>query len=121
MNIVPATQELVDEFYGTKLPVSVRGFFILNDEGKPIGTGGFIRRSANVMVLYSEGREEVYTHHKKAVVKLARMLLDIADRNGWTLIADADDTKETADGFLAKLGFEQGANGVYVRWPFLGR
>ena len=121
MNIVPATAELVREFYGVNLPVSVRGYFILDENGEPIGTGGFIRRSANVMVLYSEGKEELYIKHKKAVVKLARMLLDIADRNGWTLIAEADDTKPTAENFLTKLGFEQNAKGEYVRWPFPGR
>ena len=116
MKIVPATEALAREYYGGKIPVTMRAYFLLDDDGKPIGAAGFIRKAKNYMVVFSEGKEEAY-RDKKMVMRFARMMMDVADSNGWTLLADADDTKDTAPRFLTHLGFELNAFGEYIRWP----
>ena len=116
MNIVPATAELAKEFYGRDLPVSVRGYFLLDDEGAPLGLCGFIRRARNTMIIFIDAHDNAFDN-KRMILKFARMVMDIADMNGWTLIAIADETKLTADGFIRHFGFELDDNGEYVRWP----
>ena len=116
MKIVPATEALSREYYGSNLPVTMRGYFLLDDDGKPIGAAGFIRKAKNYMVLFSEGKDEAF-RDKKMVIRFGRMLMDIADTNGWTLLADADDTKDTAPRFLEHWGFELNEDGEYIRWP----
>jgi len=115
MIVKPATEALIREYYGGTLPLTMRGFVVINDNGEVVGVAGFLRKSKDVMVAFSEGKEEAYTD-KRTVVRLARMMMDVADRNGWTLIAEPDDTIPTSAHFLRRLGFEPDEEGLYTRW-----
>ena len=115
MRFVPATEALVREYYGNTLPLTFRGFVVLNDGGEPVGVAGFLRKSKSVMVIFSEGEAEAYSD-KKLSMRLARLMMKIADDNGWTLIADADETIPTAEHFLHRLGFKPNEDGGYTRW-----
>ena len=118
MKIVPATAALAEEYYGKPMPVSMRAYFLLDDDSKPIGLSGFLRVTKQVKVIFSEGKEEAY-RDKKLVMKFAKMMMDIADENGWTLIAQVDENIPTAPRFLKHLGFILDETGEYVRWPDL--
>ena len=115
MKIVPATSELSAAFYGKLLPRSSRGYFLLNESGEPIATAGFVRRFRDEMILYTEGKPEIF-QHKKEIIKFARFILDIADSKGWTLYSQADESLMTAHGFATHFGFERLENGEYIRW-----
>lgn len=114
MKIVPATQQLLSEYYGVRLPVTTRAFVLL-DGDKPVGVAGFLRVSSTVKVIFSEARPEVFEHHKVSVMKLAKMLMQIADANGWTLVADPDKDIQSAGKFLEHLGFMPNDDGEYIR------
>lgn len=116
MNIVPATQEMAVKFLPPKLPLSLRGYCLINDEGEPLALVGFIRRNRKTMILFIDAKDEAFDD-KRMVVKMCRMMLDIADRNDWTLIAIPDDTKPTSRGFIEHYGFELNEQGEYIRWP----
>lgn len=116
MNIVPATQELSDTFYGARLLVSIRGYFLLDEEGGPLGVCGFTRRAKDTMIIFIDAKDGAFAD-KRIILKFAKMMMEIADKNGWTLIALADETKPTADKFIRHFGFQQNEEGEYVRWP----
>lgn len=116
MRFVPATLDRIYQYYGTTLPVTIRGYVVLNDDDEVVGVTGVIRKHRNTMVIFSEGKPEAYTD-KRMVARLARKMMSIADVNGWTLIADPDKTIETSQHFLGRLGFEPDDEGVYTRWP----
>lgn len=116
-NVVPATKELLREFYGEErlrtLP-TMRAYCFMED-GKPAAVTGFIRLRHNVMALFSDADPELRKRYPLSALKLARMMLKIADDNGWTLISDADPRIPEAAGFLEHLGFEPGENGEYIK------
>lgn len=117
MKMVPATAELFYEYYGD-LPIkvpSMRAYFMVIDD-KPVGVAGFIRIPGNRMFVFTEAKEGVLETYKLSVVKFGRAMLKIADKNGWTLVADRDRNLRTSGEFLAYLGFEL-IDGEYVRWP----
>lgn len=118
MKIVGATPALVDKFYnGTKMPFTSRSYFLLNDDGEPIATAGFVRRAKKEMILYTEGKDEVF-RHKKEIIRFGRFILNIADEHDWKLVSSADESILTAHGFAIHFGFEPQDGGEYVRWPF---
>lgn len=115
MRFVPATLDRIHQYYGEGLPVTIRGYVVLNDDDEVVGVTGFIRKKKDVMVIFSEGKPEAYAD-KRMVMRLTRKMMGIADVNGWTLIADPDKTIETSQHFLGRLGFEPDEEGVYTRW-----
>lgn len=115
MRFEPATAARVQEYHTGEIPVSFRGFVVLNDLDEVVGMAGFVRKSVGVRCVFSEGKEEAYTD-KRMMVRLARTMMKIADDNGWTLLAEADPTIPTAPHFLGLLGFEPDDEGVYTRW-----
>ena len=116
MIVKPATEALIKEYYGGTLPLTMRGYVVLNDDDEVVGVAGFLRKSKDVMVVFSEGDAEAYSD-KKLVMRLSRHMMRLADEKGWTLIADPDDTIPTAAHFLRRLGFEPDEEGLYTRWP----
>ena len=114
MKFVPATSELIREFYGEeKFPTMLA--YVMLDGDKPVAVGGFIWSSHDKKIMFSDAKEYVLEHHKIAVMKLAKTLLKVADANGWELIATADPDISTAEKFLSHLGFVPGENGEYIR------
>jgi len=118
VKLVPATKELLREYYGdTPLP-TIRAFMVVDEAEKPVGIGGFVRMRDGRMMIFTEGREGVAEGNKKLVIKLGRLLIDIADKNRWTLVA-IESELETAERFIKHFGFELNSDGEYVRWPVL--
>lgn len=95
--------------------MSTRAYFLLDDNDNPLGTAGFIRKSKDVYFLYTEGHEGAFDN-KRMVVKFGRMMLDIAKKNGWTLVASADEDLKTSLSFATHFGFEVDGKGGYVKW-----
>lgn len=120
MKIVPATQELLTEYYGAPPPVTMRAFVLVEDD-KPVAVAGFLYRATRERVIFSEARPEVFKHRKLWVMRLAKMLMKIADDNEWTLVADPDKDIQSASKFLEHLGFELQERGEYVRWHSHGQ
>ena len=116
MKIVPATDRLVRRYYGTRIPVGMRGYCLVDDSGEPVGVVGFLRKSKDVMVIFSEGKPEVY-EDRKSIIRVARMMMETADNHGWKLIADRDEDIPSADRFLRHIGFIVDEEGEYIRWP----
>jgi len=120
VNIVPATTELLTEYYGAPPPITMRAY-VLMDEERPVGVAGFLFRSSKVRVIFSEAKPEVFEHHKLWVMKIGRLLLKVADENNWTLVADPDKDIQSSGKFLEHLGFELDDRGEYVRWHSHGQ
>jgi len=114
--VKPATEKLVREYYGGALPLTLRGYVMINDDDEVVGVVGFLRKSKDVMFMFSEGKPEAYAA-RRTVAKLARRMMRIADDNGWTLIAEPAEDIPTAAHFLSRLGFEPDEEGLYKRWP----
>ncbi len=114
MRIVPATAELLREYYGETPRLTLRAYVILDGE-KPVAVGGFIRIAHNYMAVFSESKEDEREKHKVTAVKFAKMLMHIADENRWKLFADPDCDIGTAKRFLERLGFRLNDAGEYVR------
>ena len=87
------------------------------DGDKPVGVAGFVRMSRTKMFVFTEAKGDVLANHKITVMKFAKMMLKIADENGWTLVATPDSDIPRAEYFLEHLGFEVDENGEYIRWP----
>lgn len=117
MKIIPATKELFGEYYGS-LPFevpSMRAYFLQIDD-KLMGVCGFIRLHGKEMMVFTEGKENVYEDHKLSIMKFAKAMLKIADEHKWTLVANRDESLPTSGLFLAYLGFKPDEFGEYVRW-----
>ena len=112
--IVPATQELLREYYGDKPLPTVQAYVYL-ENGKPVGVAGFIRIGHNKRIIFSEAKPGVIERYNVTIMKFTRFLLQIADENGWTLVADPDESIPNAKNFLAHFGFKPGEDGEYIR------
>jgi len=116
MKIVPATLELLREYYGDLAIPTMRAYVLL-DEDIPVAVAGFIRAKNGKMLVISEARDWVYTDHKLTVMKFAKMMVRIADEKGWILMADPSPDLPTSKKFILHFGFEINENGEYIRWP----
>lgn len=109
IRFVPATQELIERFYGHPQEHTVRAYAVMvDDDPVPKAIGGFIRYRPGMKLLFCDSNEAERKSHKLTTLKFARMLLKVADSNGWTLAAlpeDADIIPEAVD-TLEHLGFE---------------
>ena len=98
-----ASAEDVEEFYGGPPLFSCRAV-IARLDGKPVGLGG-VYRCGKTMVVFTEIREEMRPH-KKAIIRAARMVLNIINRYT-TVVAYADPDQQTADTFGSHFNFEK--------------
>lgn len=118
MRIVPATNKLFNEYYGDLVVMpSLRAYFMEID-GKLLAICGFIRKSKDVMVVFTEAKDGVLEEYKLSVMKFSKVMMQIADNHDWILIADRDKNLPTSGQFLAHFGFEL-IDGEYIRWPVL--
>lgn len=115
MKFVPATSELISQFYGSKMTPTMRAYVVLDDDEVPISVGGFIRMSNGRMALFNDSKEGELAKHKVTAMKFAKWLIGIADAHHWRLIADPDVNIPGAKRFLTRLGFKENDNGVFER------
>lgn len=119
IELVPATQKHVEEFYGKKPIRSVRAIVGILD-GKVVGLAGvFLDR--NQVIAFSEMKEEA-RGYKKAILKAGFMVYDIMTRYP-VVFAVANPNEKGAHRLLTRFGFEfvelnGEGEGVYkwVKW-----
>lgn len=112
--IVPATAELLREYYGHD-PLFTSRAIVYLEEGKPVAIAGFIRMGSKTMIAYSESKPGFTQRNKRGVVLMVRAMMKIADDNGWTLVAQPNAELDTAEGFLQHIGFVRSDDGRFIR------
>jgi hypothetical protein len=113
IEIVPATAELLDVYFGETPAPRIRGYVALLD-GRPIGVGGFAYRGGTVEV-FSNIKPEM-KQYRVTLFKVARMIMRHVEIVGLPAFATPDPDEPTADRFLARLGFERVSDSEVFRW-----
>lgn len=108
--VVPATSELLREFYGCNPAKSVRAIVVLRDE-KPVAVGG-VYRDGDRFVFYGDGMEYLRAN-KKTLVASAKIAAEIARQVGGRVQSLADPRVPGSGRLLEHLGFRRLAGDVY--------
>lgn len=107
--IVPATPELMERFYGTPQQITVRALAAVLD-GEPLCIAGTFTQGG-VTVVFANVKPEMRTRFKKTGVRLARRVMETVSGR---VVAMPDGNVEAAARFLEHLGFTKSENGVYA-------
>jgi hypothetical protein len=111
--IVPATRELMERFYGHPPRQTAQALVtLLGDE--PIGVAGVYADRYGRMVCFADTRPVLRERFSKTGVRMAHRLMKMAREKGVTLWAAADSGIEPAARFLEYLGFTHVEKGVYI-------
>ena len=102
VEIRPATQKDVEEFYGKKPMYSMRAY-VSEIAGKVVGIAGVCRQDGH-MVAFSEMKPEM-REHKKDIIRGYRKLFEIIQGYN-TVFAVANRDEKLAKKMIIKLGFE---------------
>ena len=108
MNIVPATREMLERYYGFSPYPTVRAQAAVED-GEILGIGG-MSLSKHRMVVFVSMKEELRERMRKyprALVRKVLELQDYAKRKGLILQAEPDKAIPCSLQFLDRLGFEK--------------
>lgn len=101
MRLVPTIAEHFDALNAERQAVSTRSWTVLNDEGIPVGIGGYYVSNGK-KVIFSVISDEL-RKKPKSLLKIAR---EILGKNTGILFAICDYSIEAAPRFLEHLGFE---------------
>lgn len=105
IEIVPATPELIDQFYPGVARPSLRALVVLEDN-TPAGVAGFYRVQ-NGVLLFSDVQDETKKKtHPLTTTKVLRRLLALADQHGWAVFAIAEEGLGASQRFLQRYGFK---------------
>lgn len=113
VKIVPATAELMREYYGPSVLPTTRSLILLVD-GKPVAVAGAVRGRGREMLLFSDSLPWVREKHKKATLLMARKFFQMVG-DKWVLRACADAGVEASARFLEHFGFQQMDDGSYMK------
>ena len=102
--IVPATQQLAEAYFGGQPPYSFRGFAAVLD-GQPVGLAGVFRAYGKMWAF--SGVKPPLRPYRKARVKGLKKLVSLLDSMPCPVYATADPEEETAPNLLARLGFRK--------------
>lgn len=116
IQIVPATEALIRQFYGDKPLPTMRAYLLLDDD-KLVCIAGFIRCYLGGKILFSDICVPNREDYKISLTRFAFFMLRVAKEHGWPLLASPDPAIPTAAELLLRLGFEYRGNGEYVKWP----
>lgn len=108
--VVPATTELLREFYGRTPPRSCRAIVVLRDE-RPVAVGGVYLDGAR-FVFYGDGMDYL-REHKKTLVASAKIAAELAKQVGGRVQSLADPSVPGSGRLLEHLGFEHLSGDVY--------
>ena len=100
--IVPASQQLAEDYFGGRPPYSFRGFVSIQD-GKATGVTGVFRAYGRMWAF--SGMKEPLRPYRKARVQAVKTLVQLLDALPCPVYATADPNEETAPHLLARLGF----------------
>ena len=109
IQIIPATSELLRQFYGEAVPKTVRAVVAMQD-GQMVGVGGYYIDRKQRAVIFSDLSEYGMTK-KKAIVKATRATLDMVREAG--LVGVAMRQTDASATYLEHFGFVEYAPGVY--------
>ena len=114
--ILPATKRDIEAFFGTSLPMSVRGV-VLRADNEPIAIGGVFTKGG-VAIGFSEIKDGI-SRPKKHIIKAALEVQKLLGKYPQVrAFANADE--QSAPRFLEYLGFkptgEHTANGDVYLW-----
>lgn len=101
IEIVPATQKLVETYYGGKPAYSMRGVVALED-GIPVGLGGLMVYQGKTYMFCE--MKDCARKYRKSILKAGKQVLKLA--KGKIVYAVAQDGIESAPRFLEHLGFQ---------------
>jgi len=102
IEIRPATAADIAAYYGSSVAPTVRAVVAVMD-GKPVGIAG-VKYERGALMAFSEIRNEMRPH-RKAIVKGARMAVDMIRRIGAPVYAVGN--LPTSDELLRHYGFER--------------
>lgn len=105
MKFVTATPELMRKFYGHDQYKTIQRGFVVVDGDEPLAVGGFIRYGKDKRFIFVDSNEEARKKNKVTTLKFAKMLVKVAEDEGWTLYAFPEDSIEEAEKTLLHLGF----------------
>ena len=111
--IVPATPELLERFYGAKPPRTQRAIAVVED-GEVLAIGGIYTIEAN-LVMFSEMRPEVRTSswYRRTLVRAVRQIMGFASTRNIPVLALADPEIEGSEALLKHFGFEPLTQGIW--------
>jgi len=116
MELVPATQKHVEEFYGNRPAMSLRGVVGILD-GKVVGIAG-VCIDDNHVVAFSEMHEDA-RKYKKTILRAGYMVYEIMQRYN-VVFAVANKQEKGARRLMARFGFEfvevNGTGEEVYRW-----
>jgi hypothetical protein len=110
IEIVPATQELIEIFFGEPPKRTIRAVVAVKD-GEPIAVAGLFLDQSRY-VLFSDLKPEMYKH-KKAIVKTMRAARKLMDTVHLPVYAVPEKEPYNDAVIIKHLGFKE-ENGVYV-------
>lgn len=110
IELVNATHEMIHKFYGAPQKMTLRAIAMVRGDDV-LGVGGFYVNDARV-VMFSEFKPDGFKY-KKAIVKGAKRLLNMAANTGLPVHAVPDPDIKTAKKFLKQLGFNELFMGVW--------
>lgn len=100
--LVPATQALVEEFYGKVPMFSMRGFIVMFEE-KPIGIVGIYTFQEKI-IAFSQMKDEMRPL-KKEIVRVIKSFMQFLSEMNVPVYAIASQQEPTSLELLPKLGF----------------
>lgn len=111
--IVLATPELLERFYGQK-PVKTQRAIAVVENGEVLAVGGIFATQANY-VIFSEMRQDVRSQpwYRRTLIRAVRRILSFAVKRDIPVLALADPDIEGSENLLKHLGFEPLTQGVW--------
>lgn len=110
VELLPATQDLVERYYGKRPLMSMRGIVAVED-GVPIGLGG-LYRDQNRMIVFCEMKPAAKKYRRHILMAAKLVLALIREYDEVRAVASPDEP--TAVRFLEHLGFRHEVENVYV-------
>lgn len=111
MEIIKATPELLESYYGCPMKRSCMAYCAVED-GKVFGVGGWYNDQAR-KVIFTDMDDEV-RDHPKLLFKTCKMVIAEAMHRGVPLHAVPDLEIESSVRFLERLGFVQMTKEVWI-------
>ena len=109
--IIPATRELLLQYYGEPPPRTSRGFVAIKD-GRVLGVAGFYIFDARLIVFVDISEE--LKKDKRAVIKGIRKVMKLVKEIQLPVYAMCDESIDKSANLLKHVGFVHEYKGVYA-------
>lgn len=102
IDIKPATEDSIEEYYGRKAPQTIRGFVAVKDD-KVVGIAGYYLFDHKI-VMFADLNKELKIE-KRVLVKGIQMVMDLIENTKLPIYAMCDRSIEGAEMLLSHTGF----------------